>query len=128
MKNADTEGTVELDAAGFRAMVVSRKAAYEELGSYPTCIVLPTDLEPLIQHQFFRGKLNDIVAFNTDSKGVLRMYLAGIKTMFHDSIFIGHTVWVLDQYPPKPTDGAVTPPSNTPEPRPPTPPAQALAA
>ncbi len=104
-----TEGTITMDPVDFTAFIRVRKQFYNSLGSYPSVIILPDELEDLIVHHFFAGKLSDLVTYNTDRHGKIRMYLAGVKTMFSDKVALGNSLWVLDAHEVQLPDGTVTP-------------------
>lgn len=67
-------------------------------------LVLSEDEESLIHYHFFRGELNDVVKYQTDKNGVIRMYLAGIKTMFSPRITVSRPLMVFAGYKPKNTN------------------------
>lgn len=100
---------VSLDADAFRAFIQQRRKSYMDHGSYAHVIVLGSELEDLITNLFFQGKLSDLVSYNTDRHGKIRMYLDGVKVMFTDNLDLFHSFWVLDGHPLKLPDGTVTP-------------------
>lgn len=106
---SQTKGTLQLIPREFEDFIIIRHAQYKELGSYPTMVCLCSELEDVLTSMFFNGHLRKVVTFNTDSKGKIRMFLDGIKTMFTSKLDPYHTFWVLDSKPPVPPDGAVTP-------------------
>lgn len=66
-------------------------------------IVMSTDEETLIAHHFFKGDLNDVVKYDTDSRGKIHMYLAGIRTMFTDRCTVNRPLFVVKGF--KPANG-----------------------
>lgn len=101
--------TLELDPDMFRAFIEKKKKFYSDAGSYVSVIVLADELEDPITNRFFQGKLSDLVTYNTDRHGKLRMYLAGVKTMFTDKLTPEHSMWVLDGQMVDVPSGTVTP-------------------
>ncbi len=108
---SELEATISLDPGDFRAFILGRKKSYEAVGSYVSVIVLGDEAEELITHAFFQGQLSDLVTYNTDRQGKIRMYLAGVKTMFSSKIDAYHSLWVLGSDVPPLPNPVVTPPA-----------------
>lgn len=104
-----TMGSISLDPEDFKKFITVRKRQYSDLGSYVSLIVLSTEMEGLIDGLFFKGKLSDLVTYNTDRHGKIRMFLAGVKTKFTTKLPIESSLWVLDGKPTDTHNGTVTP-------------------
>jgi len=118
--------SLSLDPTEFKKFIYTRKNQYNDLGSYPTCVVLGKDMDVMIHGEFFKGNLSELVTFNTDRSGNIRMFLAGIKVMFTDKLGPYDSMWVLDKYCHKLPDGTVSP-TTSPGGRPTNPPAASAA-
>lgn len=105
----ETRANLSIDPDQFRKFILGRKRSYEDLGGYASCIVLSAEVEPLIEHLFFKGKLSDLVTWNTDRSGKIRMFLAGVKTRFTTKVDVFHSLWILGSDVPPVPNPEVTP-------------------
>jgi hypothetical protein len=101
---------ITLDPGEFSQFILRVKEWYEDRGSYPTCVVLPEEIEELIENHFFHGKLTDLVSYRTDHRGRIRMHLAGVRVRFCDKFDVTRkSIWVLSKNKPGDYDGTVIP-------------------
>lgn len=100
---------VTLDPVEFNNFIRRCSAWYEDHHSFPTCVVLCDELEGLIENQFFKGKMTDLVSYRTDHKGKIRMHLNGIRAKFTPKLDMFRSVWVLDKSKPADPAGPVCP-------------------
>lgn len=107
---------LELDVPAFVSWIAGNKAFYSNQGCSVSVLVLPVEMEALIDAAFWKGMLVNSMRYGLDRKGKICAFIDGIRLRFTNRVALHNSLWVVNgRENQRPLDGPITPTSSTPK-------------